>query len=478
MSAMHPFTRRSAVALTTAGLLCLFTMGGGAAAIGSKGIKGDPQPELKPFNIGKASGAGGNVAIESNGDLVVAYGVATPNAAGATTVCVLKRGGHTCTEKTVLHPPAGYVTEDVPQVYAPSKDHVVVLQETSGTNPNSDLLYTSTDGGATFGPPVRVGSVAVVSSALVGSNIVFTSTNAHIGWQVESVSDTATTEPPSTAVLSDLQPASVALSGYKGGVFSAADYFGKVEVKYAAPHSDFNSNSSYKTVGTLKNQDLLSMSGNAVLTIQTNGDNHVELHLISGTSFGATHDLPGLKGHELGLWTTIDKDASGVTHVFTESSFATPGYALEEQSTFNGTHWSGRTDLGYAIASDFFNVSLDSTGSGLVVGTSPDADARGYPVLADQSVTFSLSKSTITKGHKVTGKGKVTVAAVGRKIELQVEKSGRWYDVKSTHEKAGGKFSFTIKGTSIGSKRYRAVASDRAGYVQFGYSGARTLHVT
>src|SRR5580704_10015587 len=101
MSVMHTFTRRSAIALTSAAVLCLVAMGG-ASAIASKGIKGDPQPELKPFKIGAASGAGGNVAIESNGNLVVAYGVNTSNSSGATAVCVLKRGHSTCTDKTVL----------------------------------------------------------------------------------------------------------------------------------------------------------------------------------------------------------------------------------------------------------------------------------------------------------------------------------------------------------------------------------------
>jgi hypothetical protein len=99
-------------------------------------------------------------------------------------------------------------------------------------------------------------------------------------------------------------------------------------------------------------------------------------------------------------------------------------------------------------------------------------------VLAPQSVTFSLSKSSVKKGHKVTGKGKGSAAASGRKIELQIEKSGKWYDVASTHESASGAFKFKIKCSSDGTFKYRAVASDHAGYVEFGYSPARSLHVT
>jgi hypothetical protein len=48
----------------------------------------------------------------------------------------------------------------------------------------------------------------------------------------------------------------------------------------------------------------------------------------------------------------------------------------------------------------------------------------------------------------------------------------------TSHEKSDGSFSFTIKGKSDGAFRYRAVAADLAGYLQFGYSNARSLRVT
>jgi hypothetical protein len=54
----------------------------------------------------------------------------------------------------------------------------------------------------------------------------------------------------------------------------------------------------------------------------------------------------------------------------------------------------------------------------------------------------------------------------------------RWYTVATTAEGTGGAFSFTIKGTATGAFDYRAVVSDLPGYLQFGYSPARSLHVT
>ncbi|HTW21127.1 MAG TPA: hypothetical protein VME70_13050 [Mycobacteriales bacterium] len=75
-----------------AAALCLFTAMASPAAAHAKGEKGDPQPEAAPFKLGTAADAG-SVAIMPNGDLVVAWGVATKNHQGATRVCVLKRGG-------------------------------------------------------------------------------------------------------------------------------------------------------------------------------------------------------------------------------------------------------------------------------------------------------------------------------------------------------------------------------------------------
>jgi hypothetical protein len=476
---MHHRLRRSAVAVCSVAALCLITaLSGSASAIGSKGIKGDPQPELKPFKVGVESSGGGTVAIESNGNLVVAWGINTSNDAGATAVCLLARGGSKCSHLTRLTEPAGNVDQDAPQVYALSGDRVVVLREGDDDNPaGDDFLYTSTDGGKTFGAPVRVASIAVGSSVLVGGNIVFSASNPHVGWQIQGIADNAASGPGTAGVLSDVQPESVNVSTYKGGVVAVANLNGDIQVDYAESGKDFSDATSYANVATIHNEEVLGLSGNALLTIQETGNDHVELRLFNGTTLGAPHAVPDFKGHDLGLWSSISKDSSGVTHVFLSSEFGTPSYGLQELSTTTGAHWTGETYLGNAITNDSFSSAVDSIGSGLVLGTDPDSATRGYPVLATQSVTFALTKSSIAKGHKATGKGKGTVAAAGRKVELQIEKSGKWYDVMSTHEKANGSFKFSIKGTSKGTFHYRAVAADHAGYVQFGYSSSRALTV-
>jgi len=164
-----------------------------------------------------------------------------------------------------------------------------------------------------------------------------------------------------------------------------------------------------------------------------------------------------------------------MVHVFTEDSRSASVYHLYEVSSFSGVTWSAPVDLGDAVQDNSFAVALDSTGSGLVLGTGP---AYGYPVLASQSVSFSLASSKIAEGDETTGSGTGTPAEAGRAVELQVEKSGLWDTVQTAHEGAGGSFSFTIKGTTASSFDYRAVVSDRAGYQMYGYSTAQPLQVT
>jgi hypothetical protein len=99
-------------------------------------------------------------------------------------------------------------------------------------------------------------------------------------------------------------------------------------------------------------------------------------------------------------------------------------------------------------------------------------------VLAGQRVSFRLKASAIVTGQTTVASGAGQPAGKGRTVELQIRRSGRWYDVATAHERGNGSFSFTIKGTTAGHFEYRAVVSDLPGYLQYGYSASRTLNVT
>jgi hypothetical protein len=478
-------TVRSIIAVCSVATICVVTaLAGSASAIGSKGIKGDPQPELKPFRIGTTDGAGGSVAMLANGSMVLAYFVPTGNDAGAARVCVIARGGHSCTHTSTLNTlnDGGQVGSvfDEPQVFALPDNGVDVLMTTCcDSDPSGgDLIFQSTDGGAVFGAATRVGTVDASAAALVGSDIVFTG-GSHDGAEVESVSATTPAHPGSVALVNDNQPIDVGIGAYKDGALVGNDVDAATittHIAYAAADSNFDSSSAYQVVGTFPNEALIGISGSAVLTIQTTQKDEVLLRFFNGTSFSAPHPVPGLQGHSLGYWVSVDRDPGGVTHVFSETNFSDPSYDLFETSTKTGSYWSKPAKLGNGVDYSSYASGLDANGSGIVLGTG-HTRAAGFPILAPQGVSFSLKKSSLKKGHKTTASGKGARAASGRKVTLQIEKHGKWYAVSTTHEKSNGSFKFTIKATRVGKFHYRAVAADHAGYVQFGYSTARVLKV-
>jgi hypothetical protein len=474
---MHRMSR-SVLAVSAASVLCLFTaLAGAASAASAGGVKGDPQPEMKPFKISAVhSQSPGSVAIEQNGDIVVTYDTSTTTT-GNTAVCVLARGARKCATTVTLSPLSNDSVFTVPEVFAPSASHVVVLQNTccdSATN-GDDLLYKSTDGGNTFGAPVRVGSVGVAAAALIGKNIVF-SAGGSGGAAVESIPVTATGPPSSTAIAISKESFDNAVGSYKGGALIGSDFLGTdytTYVAYAPSGDDFNSSASYHKVGTFSHEHLIAMSGDALLTVQTTGKQDLLLRLFNGTGFGAAHIVPGTGGGGP-EWFGVDQDPSGLVHVFS-SRAAVKTYTLLVVSTSDGSKWSNPLNLGSGTVSNSFASALDASGTGLVLGMAPP---WGHPVLAFQKVSFSLKPATITKGHTTTASGKGSPAAKGRQVQLQVEKSGLWDTVATTTESSKGAFSFTIKGTSTGNFDYRAVVADLPGYLQFGYSAPQTLKVT
>jgi hypothetical protein len=248
-------------------------------------------------------------------------------------------------------------------------------------------------------------------------------------------------------------------------------------VDYAPAGKNFNANGSYRSVGRFGNETFIGISGNALLTEAASGA--LKIRLFNGTSFGAAHVVPAL-AKELGgpVWWYLDQDPAGRAHVFSDRAFAPVSYDLYMQTTTTGASWNGPLNLGNAITSDYFGAALDSLGSGVAVGTNDHEAVWVYPVLAPQGVSFGLLKSTIGKGRTTVGAGKGSPIAKGRTVWLQVDRSGTWWTVATTHETASGSFSFTIKGSAAGTYDYRAVVSDFAGYLQYGYSAGRALRVS
>jgi hypothetical protein len=455
---------------------------GAPANGGISGVKGDPQPEIKPFKIAGVGYGGGNAAIEPNGALVVAYSIA--NGDGKSVVCVLDRGASKCSSTVTLSPLDGDDLEGIPSVFAPSANHVVVLMSTCCDDAaNGDtLVFTSTNGGRTFAAPVRVGSVDPNAAEQIGGQIVFegAATGFTDGVEVQSIPALGAAAPPA-AFANPFTATSYAqgVGSYKGGALIGTQYDGSVDstyVKYAPAGQNFNASGSYHSVGSFSNEELIGMSGDALLTEAASGA--LRVRLFNGAKFGPAHVVPALGPLTGPAWWALDTDPRGQVHVFSARSSAPVSYALYMQSSWTGASWSSPLNLGNAIDSDYFGSALDSIGSGAVVGTTDHEPVWIYPVLAPQAVSFGLSKSTIGQGRTTVGSGKGSPVAKGRTVWLQQERSGTWWNVATTHESSSGSFSFTIKGSAAGTYDYRAVVSDFAGYLQYGYSAGRALKVS
>ena len=447
------------------------------------GIKGDPQPEIKPFKIAATGAGGATAAIESNGALVVAYAISAGD--GRTVVCVLARGASKCSSSVTLTPPGGRALESTPQVFAPSPNHVVVLTETccDSSADDVDLVYTSANGGRTFAAPVAVGALGIGATAEVGSQLLIDGAASGFtdGIVAEAIPALGAAGPPATEANPITATSTAqAAGGYKGGALVASEYDGPkwwTYVSYAPAGKSFNATGSYHSVGSFPNEELIGMSGDALLTQEATGAEALKVRVFNGKSFGPAHVVPdsGGGGPE---WFSLVTDPRGQLHVLSDRAFSPVSYDLYLQSSWTGAAWTGRENLGNGIDSNEFGSALDSLGSGLAVGTEGHEPVWAFPILAPQGVSFALKAATIAPGHSTVASGKGSPVAKGRAVQLQVERGGLWYWVATTHENASGAFSFTIKGTTAGTRDYRAVVSDFAGYLQYGYSPARALKVS
>ena len=326
-----------------------------------------------PFKLGP-SDSPGSIANEPSGSRVAVFDISSGH--GQTHVCSIAAKARKCTSNVDLTPLAGDSTFGQPGVFIPSMSHVVVLQGACcDKDPDSTLLYTSTDGGATFRAPVRVGSLLVDASELIRGTILWTAQNNSAGLQVVSV-PVGATGPNPTATISTREAFDVGLGQYNGGALVGTDHLGKgytSYVYYAPKGKNFDAASSYKLVGTFGGEQLLAMSGKVLLTVRKN--NSLVLRVFGGSKFGTAHTVPHVHGG-LGTWITVDQDSRGHVHVFdieAKSSY----HLLEVSTSDGGAKWTSAVNLGNGINSTTLSAAITASGSGMVLGNSP---AWAYPV--------------------------------------------------------------------------------------------------
>lgn len=389
---------------------------------------------------------------------------------------MLKRGARSCESTTTLNTVDGSGLYDDPLVSVGSGDTVDVAMDECCVA--GDQLFVSGDGGGSFGAPLPIGPADAPSidaseafGTVFGSDMYWAENNAGSTFDVEfaplgqpsaGVSVSAMTDPTADFF-------TAGLGSYKGGVIAAGSDSDDVTLASFATAGS----TVFQPVGQFSGEQLITVSGQAMLTQQTSGSQSLVLRLFNGTGFGSASVVPDSGGGGPN-WNTACETPDGTTFVFTERN--QDSYDLEMQSTASGSAWTPRTNLGGAIANNEFAAAVDSSDSGVVVGTSGPVNV--FPVLAPQPVSFTLAKTRAAAGVAVKATGVGSSPAAGRTVELQRFTHGAWRDIAATTERAHGDFSFTITEGARGSDTFRAVASDLPGYLLYGYSPSRTLTVT
>jgi hypothetical protein len=458
--------RRGAIG---AGVVAVCALTAGAAF--ASGIVGSPQPEAKQFTIPGGSGGGATAAVQADGSLVIVYQDDRGNSgSGVTRVCHLLRDARACTSIATL---ATSSSEDpTPEIFTPAPGTVVVLLSTS---PGA-LQYTSTNDGKTFGTGVQVGVLGVTAATLANGTLVYTQGDNHNGLQVQTTPAIGPIDSPGpTTVATGGYAVDVGLGTTRGGVLLGSDDAGTPDlttVRFAPSGTDPSNAGSYSVVGTFHNEELLGISGDAVLTERGDAEDTVLLRLYTSHGFTAPTVVPGGKsgGPE---WFAVDTDPAGRVHVFVETS--RESHNVFQDVTSDGVHWSSGHVLGDAVASNGFGAAIDHSGSGILVGSGASGTASVFPILNGQDVKIALKKATITVHAHTTLSGKAGPILPGQVVRLEDEKGHKWYVLTSTHEKTNGTFAFVVAGTSIGTTTYRAVIVDRPGYDLYGYSNTVVL---
>ena len=448
-------------------LAAVFVVGTAAAAFAS-GTVGNPQPELKLFNVGANGGTGSGVIL-SDGTLVLA---SPTNSATKIIVCRLHPGERSCASTATLNAHSGDAFYGTVEVLATGGTDVsVVALDCCTIGADTAVVFDSTNDGRTFTALIKAGNLASIGTGTVaGGKLVVATYSTGGGTRVQAFPPSPGSPQTSFAVAHGGDDGNTSLTTYHNGVLVASDDTTNTHVEYASSGKNFNSTASYKAVGTFTNQLVTGVSGNALLTDPggslTGGE---RLRFFNGTSFGSSYKVPDAPLGDDGAFCI--QETGGVVHVFFLNR--RHSYDIYSETTRDGVHWSHLSIYYTAITAGALAPVLGKSGSGLVYETDTGSNPlRAQPILNRQSVHISLAHTTVKVGTSTTLSGYAHPKLNGQLVTLDYLSGGRWYTVTTKHESSTGTFSFTVPGAT---KTYRVVVAYKPSYYLYGYSNHVTL---
>ena len=384
--------------------------------------------------------------------------------------CKVPRGTRKCTNLQTFTAPLA--PGDRAQILMPNPTTVyIVYYQYAGPygvpSPDQTWLLASTDGGATFGAPVYIGTQDPEGgAALDASGGIYLVTDASTyGVTVQRANLNGTAVPAETALarFPDWYGGNVAVAA-NGQVFVSSwnetDGVGTIHVSSFSGTGDPNATASWTTALTQGGED----------TQLGNGPKGVYLF----SSENASSDPRFLVEK---LTTTGDVNAT----------YVTPKGQANEQPTF----WedaSGRLNLAYKQGDNLRYKASDlkgwqvaeilGSGGGYHQRGATAADGGGFVAYDSLDAVGAVSlapipvRRTISEGVKAGHlAGKVLPAKAGQPVVLQFYSHGKWVVKKTVATKASGAYSFALPRTK---GYYRAAAPVLEGYAEA--DGAKVKH--
>jgi hypothetical protein len=386
------------------------------------------------------------IAVDSAGTAYVVFNHATGGLTSSVQFCKVPRGAKACSSSLELT--ADQESFSPPYVFLPAPGVVqIITTRCCYTGPNQTLLFTSTDGGASFGPAQLVGSLDPSGDAILGP-----------GNAISAVTDTVTASTKYQRVPADGSAPVTATSDltsdeYGGtvGLFNGNPVVAFWDFSSGQPnHVDFsayrgsgdpNDAASWTPatpVGPGSSTRIASGPSGLFLMYQDGqpGQEHYYVRRYDGSAFGAPVDI---SGRETGYVNDFFEDPSGRLHAVWRVN---PG-AVRYTTSTNGTTWSpvvtaddegsagGPFALQEAEAGDGQGwVAFDAGAGEGQIRLAPIAPARttsatvGSDVITLQTPGGCVPPGTITavlsvrskkpKGHVVVKIGKVVFSVDGK----------------------------------------------------------------
>lgn len=478
-------TRRYAVLAATAATL-VSTISPGVAKGSDFVIPPAASKFAASFTVGQSAYFQANAAIDAAGTAHLAW-----QAPGANSLisCTLPLGARHCATQVSL--PLAHSDNNAygfTMVLQPAPGTIeIVADECCQAEPQMQITeWTSTDGGATFAPPVSVGSLPGLVDAVAdnGQLVLFKPELDGLHEQVTPAD--GSTPPTSDTAISPDEGFSQATVIAGGALLVAHEtqLFSATQADTTSVSLQAGPGAIPSVVGSFPGEDLLSMvtgDGNSYLmtrVISHTGvlDPPVRIRHWNGTGFEAARTLPVVGSGDASRF-GLTVDGAGRLHAVWLG--ARENYRLWHSVSTNGGRTWHATLLGDAHLMAAVYPVVDAAGVGvaleLTAGTGP---AIIQPLLITPALSLTVTPRRVAPGAAATFAGRVSPAVFGKVVLIQRHAGRQWVTVGSARERRNGAFTVRLPQTRSGSTAYRAYVTGQYGTYDIGASAnvAVTVH--